>query len=124
MIFLLGVFAIYGKVYLASANFKFMQEPLHMNEKEEMPLALPQCTSGVSECTYNATFQNVTSKLHNENDNETQLRQFLSFQQETAHCSRRRHGVRHQSSPKCGMKSTTINLKRTTKRSTSIKETS
>lgn len=30
------------KVYLASANLKFMQGPLHMNEKEEMRSALQQ----------------------------------------------------------------------------------
>jgi hypothetical protein len=52
--FSFGYFRNLRKVYLASANFKFMQGPLHMNEKEEMRPAPQQYngTSGVSTCVY------------------------------------------------------------------------
>jgi hypothetical protein len=82
MIFLLGIFAIYGKFTLQAPTLNLCKDlyiwmkrkkcgPLRNNTTVQVGFPLV--------CTNNPTFWNVASKLHNENDNETQLRQFFGF---------------------------------------------
>lgn len=63
--FSVGCFRNLRKVYLANANFKFMQGLLHVNEKEKIRQQYERIF-----LLSKATFVRVTFKLHNENDNE------------------------------------------------------